>query len=77
MPLYVGLDLGQGADYTALAIIHSVHTRTPDGETVKGLHLRHLRWGTTYGGSSSHIRVSARHFESLTASYRNTNAHVR
>ena len=42
MPFYVGLDLGQSADYTALAVIHSVHTRTSDGHTAKALHLRHL-----------------------------------
>jgi hypothetical protein len=42
MPFYVGLDLGQSADYTALAVVHSVQTRMPDGQTVKGLHLRHL-----------------------------------
>jgi hypothetical protein len=36
------LDLGQSADYTALAVVQSVHTRTPDGQTAKGLHLRHL-----------------------------------
>jgi hypothetical protein len=42
MPFYVGLDLGQSADYTALAVVHSVHTRTPDGKAAKGLHLRHL-----------------------------------
>jgi hypothetical protein len=42
MPFYVGLDLGQAADYTALAVVHSVHRRTPDGQTAKGLHLRHL-----------------------------------
>ena len=42
MPFYVGLDLGQAADYTALAVVHSVHTRTPGGKAAKGLHLRHL-----------------------------------
>src|SRR5919112_661744 len=42
MPVYVGLDLGQSADYTALAVVHSVKMRIPDGQTVKGLHLRHL-----------------------------------
>src|ERR671912_1085605 len=42
MPFYVGLDLGQSADYTALAVVHSVHTRTSDGKAAKGLHLRHL-----------------------------------
>src|SRR5215212_8047688 len=42
MPFYVGLDLGQSADYTALAVVHSVHRRTPDGQTGKALHLRHL-----------------------------------
>jgi hypothetical protein len=42
MPFHVGLDLGQSADCTALAVVHSVHTRTPNGQTVKGLHLRHL-----------------------------------
>jgi hypothetical protein len=38
----VGLDLGQSADYTALAVVQTVHTRTPDGQTAKGFHLRHL-----------------------------------
>ena len=42
MPFYVGLDLGQAADYTALAVVHSVHRRTADGQTAKSLHLRHL-----------------------------------
>jgi hypothetical protein len=42
MPFHVGLDLGQAADYTALAVVHSVHTQTPDGKAAKGLHLRHL-----------------------------------
>jgi hypothetical protein len=42
MPFYVGLDLGQSADYTALAVVQSVHTRTPDGRVGKDLHLRHL-----------------------------------
>jgi hypothetical protein len=42
MPFLVGLDLGQAADYTALAVVHSVQTRIPDGQTVNGLHLRHL-----------------------------------
>jgi hypothetical protein len=36
------LDLGQSADYTALAVVHSVHTRKSDGQTAKHLHLRHL-----------------------------------
>jgi hypothetical protein len=42
MPFHVGLDLGQSADYTALAVVHSVHSRTPDGQAAKGLHLRHV-----------------------------------
>jgi hypothetical protein len=42
MPFHVGLDLGQAADYTALAVVHSVHTRTSDSQAAKGLHLRHL-----------------------------------
>jgi hypothetical protein len=42
MPFYVGLDLGQSADYTALAAVHSTKTQTPEGQVVKGLHLRHL-----------------------------------
>jgi hypothetical protein len=42
MPFYVGLDLGQAADYTALAVVQSVHIRTPGGQTAKALHLRHL-----------------------------------
>jgi hypothetical protein len=42
MSFYVGLDLGQTADYTALAVVHSVQTRMPDGQAAKGHHLRHL-----------------------------------
>jgi hypothetical protein len=43
MPFYVGLDLGQSADYTALAVIHHVWEQTaPEGKPVKRLHLRHL-----------------------------------
>lgn len=44
MPFYVGLDLGHSADFTALAIVHQVHTLTAleDGRPQKDLHLRHL-----------------------------------
>jgi hypothetical protein len=42
MPFYVGLDLGQSVDYTALAVIHLIHTRTPEGQAAKRFHLRHL-----------------------------------
>jgi len=38
---YVGLDLGQSADYTALAVVENVGGRGPDHE-VMALHLRHL-----------------------------------
>src|SRR5829696_8217304 len=41
MPFYVGLDLGQSADYTALAVVENVGRRSPDHE-VMSLHLRHL-----------------------------------
>jgi hypothetical protein len=37
----VGLDLGQRADYTALAVVENVGGRGPDDE-VMALHLRHL-----------------------------------
>ena len=30
MPFYVGLDLGQSADYTALAVVHKVDVYDPD-----------------------------------------------
>jgi hypothetical protein len=42
MPFYVGLDLGQAADYTALAVVQSVVEKSPAGGTEKFLHLRHL-----------------------------------
>jgi hypothetical protein len=42
VPFYVGLDLGQSADYTALSVIHRIPTRTDDGKVEKLLHLRHL-----------------------------------
>ena len=42
MPFYVGLDLGQSADYTALAVVQSVITKDADGKTERHLHLRHL-----------------------------------
>ena len=42
MAYYVGLDLGQSADYTALAVVQSVKGRTEGGSFKTGLHLRHL-----------------------------------
>jgi hypothetical protein len=42
MPFFVGLDLGQSADYTALAVVQDVTTKNPAGGTEKRLHLRHL-----------------------------------
>jgi hypothetical protein len=51
MPFYVGLDLGQAADYTALAVVQSVVEKSPAGGTEKFLHLRHLEryeLGTPY-----------------------------
>ena len=42
MPFYVGLDLGQSADYTALSVVQSVAEVDDNGELGKGLHLRHL-----------------------------------
>jgi hypothetical protein len=42
MPFCVGLDLGQAADYTALAVVQSVEEGDPAAGTVRGLHLRHL-----------------------------------
>ena len=43
MPFYVGLDLGQSADYTALAVIQDGVKKKPDTERLeKFLHLRHL-----------------------------------
>jgi len=50
MPFYVGLDLGQSADYTALAVIQDGVRRSPTG-VEKFLHLRHLEryeLGTLY-----------------------------
>ena len=51
MPFYVGLDLGQNADYTALAVMQDGVKRNPTGELEKFLHLRHLEryeLGTLY-----------------------------
>jgi hypothetical protein len=42
MPFYVGLDLGQSADYTALAVVEDVEKEGPAGKEEKFLHLRHL-----------------------------------
>ncbi len=51
MPFYVGLDLGQAADYTALAVVQSVAEVNGAGGVDKHLHLRHLEryeLGTPY-----------------------------
>jgi hypothetical protein len=52
MPFYVGLDLGQAADYTALAVVQSVIEKNLAGASAeKSLHLRHLEryeLGTPY-----------------------------
>ncbi len=43
MPFYVGLDLGQASDYTALSVVQSSVVETDEaGATEKQLHLRHL-----------------------------------
>ncbi len=44
MPFCVGLDLGQAADYTALAVVQNVTEENPASSAGfrKGLHLRHL-----------------------------------
>ena len=42
MPFCVGLDLGQAADYTALAVVQDVTEENPAGGHRKALHLRHL-----------------------------------
>jgi hypothetical protein len=39
---FVGLDLGQSADYTALAVVQTAYERTEQGALIKRLHLRHL-----------------------------------
>jgi hypothetical protein len=52
MPFYVGLDLGQAADFTALAVVQSVKEHNPETRRIhKNLHLRHLEryeLGTSY-----------------------------
>jgi hypothetical protein len=42
MAYFVGLDLGQSADYTALAVVQTAYERSEQGKLVKRLHLRHL-----------------------------------
>jgi hypothetical protein len=42
MAYFVGLDLGQSADYSALAVVQIAYERNEQGKLVKRLHLRHL-----------------------------------
>ena len=42
MPFFVGLDLGQSSDITALAVVQDVSKSDSRGELDKDLHLRHL-----------------------------------
>jgi hypothetical protein len=42
MAYFVGLDLGQSADYTALAVVQTVQERHEQGKLEMHLHLRHL-----------------------------------
>src|ERR671916_2584694 len=42
MAYFVGLDLGQSADYTALAVVQTTYERTEQRQLRKRLHLRHL-----------------------------------
>jgi hypothetical protein len=42
MPYYVGLDLGQSADYTALAVIFDTHVQTDAGQRQRQLQVVHL-----------------------------------
>jgi hypothetical protein len=64
MPFYVGLDLGQAADYTALAVVQSVAERDPEnGRIEKYLHLRHLEryeLGTPYPEIADKVAVLMR-----------------
>jgi hypothetical protein len=51
MSFHVGVDLGQAADYTAVAVVQTVTEETPAGGTERHLHLRHLEryeLGTPY-----------------------------
>ncbi len=51
MPFYVGLDLGQAADYTAVAVVQGGVQENPEGRMERFLHLRHLEryeLGTPY-----------------------------
>jgi hypothetical protein len=42
MAYFVGLDLGQSADYTALAVVQTVKGVNGEGKPGRQLHLRHL-----------------------------------
>ncbi len=42
MGYYIGLDLGQAADYTALAVVEKGREKNPAEEWETYLHLRHL-----------------------------------
>src|SRR5215204_3815268 len=57
---YVGLDLGQSADYTALAVIQKVPTYDPKtGKHTKELHLKHLErypLKTPYTDIADHVK---------------------
>ncbi len=59
---YVGLDLGQSNDYTALAVVQKVPTlETQTGKKGHELHLRHLErypLKTSYTKIADHVRDS-------------------
>jgi hypothetical protein len=42
MAYFVGLDLGQSADFTALAVVQTAYERNEQGQLEKHLHIRHL-----------------------------------
>jgi hypothetical protein len=64
MPFYVGLDLGQAQDYTALAVVQSGAQQDPETRGIeKYLHLRHLEryeLGTPYPAIADKVAVLMR-----------------
>jgi hypothetical protein len=59
MAYFVGLDLGQSADYTALAVVQTVKEPNGEGQLEKCLHLRHLErfpLKTPYTEVADHVR---------------------
>jgi hypothetical protein len=58
MPYFVGLDLGQSADYTALSVVHDTHTGelpVPEAKQLQVVHLERYPLRTSYVDIVEHV----------------------